>query len=91
MEESKVILYENDRIKVERIESFGVVSPPDYWYEEQLDEFVTVVSGIGVIELFNGERIELSNNKGYYIPSKCRHKVAYTSMDCVWLCVYLKK
>lgn len=88
-EEIKVV-FENDKIKVERIFSYGAESAADFWYDNDCDEWVTVVKGSAVLD-FGEEKIALSAGDNYYIEARVKHRVDFTSRDCEWLCVYLKK
>lgn len=84
------VLFENICVRIERILSFGVVSPQEYWYDQDMVEMVFVLKGSGIIELADKE-ISLKADDYYLIQPHVKHRVKYTSEDCVWLCVYVKK
>ena len=79
-------------IKIERIISFGHISPKSGWYDQDENEWVLVLSGYGIIEFENGREIIL--NKGDYLNIKAheRHRVKATSRDeiTIWLAVFYK-
>lgn len=84
-------LLEARGVRVERIVSSGQCSPPDFWYDQEEDEWVALLSGRAVLEYENGERADLERGDWLLIPAHCRHRVAFTSEDpfCVWLAVFV--
>jgi len=89
MDEQITKIFENDKLRVERIQSFGNPSPESFWYDQADDEWVQVTKGSAVLE-FEKAKIELSAADNYYIKAHERHRVAYASGDCEWLCVFIK-
>ncbi len=79
----------NSTLKVERILSRGDVSEDGFWYEQDKDEFVMLVSGCARIQTGDSE-IELKDGDCLLIPKMFRHRVSYTSSNppCVWLAVF---
>ena len=52
LEEKVEVLYEDERIRIERIESpKGFSNPFGFWYDQNEDELVTVVKGEAVLNL----------------------------------------
>lgn len=88
-EEVIEVVYEDKKIKVEHITSNGVASPSDFWYDNPIDEWVSITSGEAILQLDDKE-ITLKTNEIYYIKSRTKHRVKYTSPDCKWLCIYIK-
>ena len=78
-------------IAIERIVSRGHSSPPDFWYDQDKNEFVLVVSGKARLR-FDGDEDDIRMKKGDYIiiPAHKRHRVEWTSPDedTVWLAVH---
>ncbi|MEM7586833.1 MAG: cupin domain-containing protein [Acidobacteriota bacterium] len=78
-------------VVVERIVSAGAASPEGFWYDQEQEEWVMVVSGRARLEL-EGETtpVELSPGDWCRIPAHCRHRVAWTDPDqpTVWLAVH---
>lgn len=77
----------DDKIIIERISSFSNVT--DYMVENN-DEFVYLLDGEAILEI-NGEKITLKKDNYYYIPKMTKHRVAYTSYDCKWLCIFINQ
>ena len=89
MQELTTILFENEKIRVEKIESFGCCSPCDFWYEQTEDEWVQITKGTAILD-FGNEKIALNTHENYYIKAYQKHRVEYTSTDCEWLCLFIK-
>ena len=75
-------------LKLERIFSFGATTPEGEWYDQSWDEWVMVVMGEAVLEYGDGEKVTLSCGDHLLIPARQRHRVAFTSTDCVWLALH---
>ncbi len=84
-------LVENQGIKIERIVSRGHRSPPGFWYDQQANEFVLLLSGAAVL-LLEGEDLPRRLEAGdcLLVPPRRRHRVEWTDpdRDTVWLTVY---
>ena len=78
-----------DGARVERIVSRGQVSPPDFWYDQDMDEWVMLTAGTAMVA-FVDRRVRLRSGDWLFIPAHCRHRVASTSKDAVWLAVFLQ-
>jgi len=89
MSEQKTVIFENDRMRVERIQSVWYSSPTDFWYDQPEDEWVQVTRGSAVLE-FEKSKVELKAGSNIYIKARERHRIAETSSDCEWLCVFIK-
>ena len=79
-------------LKIERIVSRGHCSPDDFWYDQEVDEWVLLVQGQAGLE-FEGDSdtIELKPGDHLLIPAHRRHRVAWTSEseDTIWLAVHI--
>jgi cupin 2 domain-containing protein len=79
-------------IKVERIVSMGHASAPDFWYEQDWEEWVIVLSGEARLR-FEEEQDPRTLSSGDYVfrPAKARHRVDWTRPDqpTVWLAATL--
>lgn len=77
--------------RIERIVSFGQGSPPGFWYDQDRDEFVVLLSGAAAV-LFDGEVTPRRLRPGdwLHIPAHVRHRVEWTSSSepSVWLAVF---
>jgi cupin 2 domain-containing protein len=93
-EELLTVLVKKDRVKVERIVSDGHASPEGFWYDQNQDEWVLLVSGTATlsIEQDSGvEQIEMKAGDYLLIPAHQRHRVEATSATekTIWLAVFL--
>jgi len=89
MNELVTIIFENDKLRVERIQSFGNPSPEGFWYDQAEDEWAQITKGSAVLE-FEKTKVVLNTRDNYYIKAHERHRVGYVSGDCEWLCVFMK-
>jgi len=67
--------------KLERIVSQGHNSPQDFWYDQEQNEFVLVVSGKAVLKFDDGKSINLKTGDYLIIPSHRKHRVDWTDQD----------
>jgi cupin 2 domain-containing protein len=74
-----------DGVKIERIVSNGQPSPTDFWYEQEQDEWVTLIQGAATLEFKHGEKKEMQAGDYLLIPSHLKHRVSKVSRDGVWL------
>lgn len=78
-------LFEDERILIEEIDSFGAESDV---YNQDHDEWVYLLKGEAIIEL-QCDRVFLQEGDSLFIPKNQVHRVAHTSQDCKWLAVHL--
>jgi cupin 2 domain-containing protein len=71
--------------RLERILSFGRTTPVGEWYDQAWSEWVAVIRGMAILVYEGGASITLHSGDHLIIPSNRRHRVEYTSDDCVWL------
>lgn len=81
---------ENANARIERIVSQAHLSPADFWYDQEEDEWVTVLRGTATLEFAGGERVELHEGDFLTIPRHVKHRVAQTTAVTIWLAVHLK-
>ena len=75
-------------LRIERIVSSGQCSPPGFWYDQPADEWVLLAQGSAELEFDDGRRQALAPGDWLLIPAGCRHRVAATGPDTVWLAVH---
>jgi cupin 2 domain-containing protein len=87
------ILFESEGIKVERIVSMGHASPPGFWYDQDMSEFVVLLKGNAGL-LIEGQKQVIVMHPGDYlnIPAHKKHRVEWTSTNeqTVWLTMFYK-
>ncbi len=79
-------------ILIERIVSRGHSSPPNFWYQQDRDEWVVLLQGEAGILWEQGEQTHLDKGDWILIPAGKKHRVEYTSSapPCIWLAVHGK-
>ena len=82
---------DTEAVKIERIVSHEHSSPPDFWYDQDKNEFVIVLKGKAGISFKDRDEI-LTMSKGDYldIPAHTLHRVEWTSdeEDTLWLAIH---
>lgn len=77
--------------RVERIVSTGQRSPPGFWYDQDWDEFVLLVSGAAVMDIAGQDTPRLLQPGDWlHLPAHTRHRILWTPADraTVWLAVH---
>ena len=78
-------------VRIERIVSTGQASPSDYWYDQDWDEWVMVLSGSAKLTIEG--KVAMTMEAGDYIilPAHTRHRVDWTDPGepTVWLAVHI--
>lgn len=85
-------LVKGNNVLIERIISTGQQTPPDFWYEQETDEWVLLLSGNATL-LFDhddGQTRSIQTGEWVFIPAMRRHRVVFTSQHppCIWLAVH---
>lgn len=78
-------------MRIERIVSYGHCSPPDFWYDQEEDEWIILLSGAAALTFDDGNPPQSLQPGDYLlIPAGERHRVAWTAPDreTVWLAVF---
>ena len=82
-----------DSVRIERIVSKGHVSPPGFWYDQEMHEWVLLLQGAARLQ-FDGkdETMELTAGASCNIPAHQRHRVAWTDPEAttIWLAVHYR-
>ena len=79
------------RLRIERIVSYGHTSPPGFWYDQDDDEWVLLLSGAARLR-FDSEVVELKAGSFVNIPAHRRHRVEWTEPEqrTIWLAIFLR-
>jgi cupin 2 domain-containing protein len=79
-----------ENIKIERIISKGHSSEKDFWYNQELNEFVLVIKGAASLKLESKEEIILKPGDYYNIKAHEKHRLDWTDKDTetIWLAVH---
>ena len=84
-------LLDKSNIKIERIISSGQSSPEDFWYDQDKNEWVILLSGSAVILFENNETEKILKPGDYiFIPAHLKHRVNRTdkNQNTVWLAIF---
>jgi len=79
-----------ESFRIERIVSRGQASPEGFWYDQQTEEWVLLVSGSATLGFDDGRKVDLRPGDHLFIPRHVRHRVERTDpgQETVWLAVY---
>jgi cupin 2 domain-containing protein len=83
-------LIDSDQIKVERIISKGHVSPKDFWYDQDKNEFVILLKGSAKLLFENDVQMILNAGDYIIIPVHKKHRVEWTDpeTETIWLAIF---
>ncbi len=81
-------IIKKDNVRIEKILSYGQVSPENEPYIQAHDEWVVVLDGKAKLKLDNQEYI-LEKGQHLFIPKNTKHWVTYTANPTVWLAVHI--
>jgi len=89
-EEFCELLLPDRGVRIERIISAGQASPPDFWYDQDRDEWVALLQGQARLVWDDGRRQDLQAGDWLFIPAHERHRVDWTSKEpsCIWLAIH---
>lgn len=90
-EEDIALLVHNPHVRIERIVSYGHASPAGFFYDQDWMEWVSVLEGEAILEYEDGTKHSLSRGDSVILDAHQRHRVAYTSDPCIWLCVFYEQ
>ena len=82
-------LVQAKHVRIERIVSQGHASPPDFWYDQDQNEFVLLVQGAARLQ-FEDSVLEIKPGDWIAIPARHRHRVEWTTPvePTIWLAVF---
>ncbi|MFZ5534295.1 MAG: cupin domain-containing protein [Pseudomonadota bacterium] len=92
--EDIAILLRRPGVCIERIVSQTHASPPGFWYDQDEDEFVLLVSGAATLSIRNAAEetrtVHLGPGDWLHLPAHCAHRVEATAPDqpTLWLAVF---
>ncbi len=75
-------------LKIERILSYGQATAEDFYYDQSWDEWVMILQGEAILSYDDGRGEDLRAGDSLLIKRGERHRVDYTSEDCIWLAVH---
>ena len=77
-------------VKIERIVSFGHITPEFEWYDQEGEEWVILLKGEALLSFVDEDDIRLKAGDYINIPAHKKHRVSWTKPDeeTVWLAVH---
>src|SRR5215467_10330404 len=93
-DEEITALLATPNVRIERIVSTGQASPPGFWWDQEWDEWVVLLSGSAGLRFESeADTRELKAGDYLHIPAHARHRVEWTdaSEPTVWLAVHISK
>ena len=85
------VLSSTGGVRIERIVSRGHASPPDFWYDQDEHEWVTLLTGAARLRLEDPqETVHLTAGDHLLIRAHRRHRVEWTdpAAETVWLAAF---
>jgi len=88
-EELVEVIAEGSNVRIERIVSDGHASPDGFWYDQDQNEWVLLLSGSAALE-FEGRTVDMKAGDHMLIPARRKHRVVSTSDNgkTIWLAVF---
>lgn len=87
------VLWQASALRVERIVSRGHASPPGFWYDQETDEWVVLLTGSAGLRIEGRDEVVTLGPGDYLVlPARQRHRVEWTDAgrDTVWLAVHAR-
>jgi cupin 2 domain-containing protein len=86
------VLFQNTNIVIERIVSYGFPTPDGFWYNQEKNEWLILLTGEAEIEFKDDKLTQLKAGDYLFIPAHQEHRVSYTSKEpnCTWLFFHFK-
>jgi cupin 2 domain-containing protein len=85
-------LVQAKHVRIERIVSQGHASPPEFWYDQDENEFVLLLQGAARLR-FEESILEMSAGDWIVISAHRRHRVDWTTPDekTIWMAVFYRE
>ena len=83
-------IIKTDKLKIERIISYGHTSPESGWYEQKNSEWVILLKGEAILSFENSDDVRLNIGDYLNIEAYTKHKVSWTlpNAETIWLAVH---
>ena len=83
------LLLKGTPVRIERIASWGHVSPDGFWYDQGQQEWAVLLKGAARLR-FEEVSVELTPGDFVNIPAHRKHRVEWTTPDepTIWLAVH---
>ena len=79
-------------VRIERIVSAGHKSDPDFWYNQDEQEWICLIQGEAELEFQDQAKQKLIAGDTLLIPAHQKHRVNFTSSEppCIWLAIFFE-
>jgi len=84
-------IFFHEHVRIERIMSSGQVSPEGFWYDQNENEWLILLSGAAEITLQSPAKIiKLKSGESYFIAAHLKHRISWTHPEAptLWLAVF---
>jgi cupin 2 domain-containing protein len=83
-------LFQNEKVKFERIVSTGQITPEGEWFDSPQNEWVVLLEGEAELTFEDGEVQKMQKGAFLTIFAHRKHRVSYTSTNpkAIWLAVH---
>ena len=83
-------MIENENFVLEKIISEGHSSPRDFWYDQNKNEFVILISGSAKLQYDDGQITNLNPGDYLIIPAHKKHRVEWTdpNQKTFWIALH---
>lgn len=82
-------LHSNNNVIIEKIISYGQITPIEQPYMQGHDEWVLIIEGKARLKLEDRE-LTLDKGQSLLIPKNTKHWVTYTHNSTIWLAIHIK-
>ena len=83
-------LIQGNHVTIERIVSKGHTSEPDFWYDQQQNEWVMILQGEAILQFELSDDIHMKSGDYLNIPAHQKHRVKWTmpEAETFWLAIH---
>jgi cupin 2 domain-containing protein len=89
-EEFSEVLARSGAIVLERIISHGHTTAPGEWFDQEKNEWVTLLQGNARLAFSDGSVLDMQAGDWTLIPAHRRHRVERTTTEppCIWIALH---
>lgn len=80
-------LGESVNLRIERIVSNGKVSPANFWYDQDFNEWCCLIRGRAVLQTKSNDMLIMQEGDSCFFSKHQVHRVLDVSEDAIWITV----
>ena len=84
-------LMSSSAFELEKIVSYGQITPEGQWYDQGHDEWVMLVKGTAVLRFEDEQQLTLNAGDILTISAHQKHRVEQCSRDAIWLALHINQ